>query len=377
MRDEIARILELAKAGTLTSAQAAEMIAALKDTAAPEAETPEAEAAAGRGFDSRHRGHRRHRHRHSRHREAGEHDHGADHVGEELQRAMGAGARTLRWALKSGLGWSSAWSGASSTNDSVLSKVQAPTGRDYVCENNHFAVAHLRDLKLMRSTFSDNDVDAAHLDDIELTDSQFTHQRVRGSSVANLVIEHGTIHDNELNGGRLARLAVDHGRLESCLINGSQLKDLGISSSVMSECRLNGVTLKTVVMNSDSHVKGLSLNGVMGRNWMLEGAVIADTSISGMRVDGLALRNSGLDNVRFSISEYAPRLDRRAFGLMRDVEFKRVVLKHCTFEDCSFDGTRFEGFDAANLTFKGVDFRGLVISSAEELQRLAGERRVA
>jgi uncharacterized protein YjbI with pentapeptide repeats len=145
----------------------------------------------------------------------------------------------------------------------------------------------------------------------------------------------------------------------------------------MSKCRLNGVTLKTVVMNTDSHVKGLALNGVLGRNWMLEGAVIADTSLSGMRVDGLALRNSGLDNVRFSIRDYAPRLDRRAFGLMRDVEFKRVVLKHCTFEDCSFDGTRFEGFDAADLTFEGVDFRGLVISSAEELQRLAGERRVA
>jgi uncharacterized protein YjbI with pentapeptide repeats len=62
---------------------------------------------------------------------------------------------------------------------------------------------------------------------------------------------------------------------------------------------------------------------------------------------------------------------------MRDVEFRRVVLKHCTFEDCSFDGTRFEGFEAANLIFSGVDFRDRVISSAEELQRLAGERRVA
>ena len=145
----------------------------------------------------------------------------------------------------------------------------------------------------------------------------------------------------------------------------------------MSECRLNGVTLKTVVINSDSHIKGLSLNGVLGRDWLMDGAVICDSSISGMRVDGLALRNSGLDNVSFSIRDYLPRLERRALGLMRDVEFKRVVLKHCKFEDCSFDGTRFEGFDAANLTFSGVDFRGLVISSADALQRLAGERRVA
>jgi len=364
MHEEIARILELAKNGTLTSEQAADMIAVLQTghvEPPPASEPP---------FEARHRGRRRHRHRYARHV-------GDEHLGEEIQRAVGAGARTLRWALKSGLGWSAAWSGASTSNDSVLSRVQAPAGTDYVCENNHFAVAHLRDLTLVRSTFSNNDVDAAHLDDIELTDSQFTHQRIRGSSVANLLIEHGTIHDNELNGGRLTRVGIDHGRLEGCLMNGTQLKDLGISSSVMAGCRLNGVTLKTVVVNSDSHVKGLSLNGVLGRNWLLEGAVMCDTSFSGMRVDGLALRNSGLDNVEISISDYAPRLDRRALGLMRDVEFKRVVLKHCTFENCTFDGSRFEGFEAANLNFSRVDFSGLVISSAEELQRLAGERRVA
>lgn len=365
MHEEITRILELAKAGTLTSAQAAEMIAALQNRPPPDPE-PSTET----DSEPRRRGRRRHRHRHTHHIDP-------EHLGEDVQRAMGAGARTLRWALKSGLGLGSPWSGASTSNEAVLSRVQAPAGNDFVCENNHFAVAHLRDLKLIRSTFSDNDVDAASLDDVELADSRFTEQRIRGSSVANVLVEHGTVHDNELNGGRLSRLAIDHGRLERCLINGSQLKDFGISASSMSECRINGVTLKTVVINADSHVKALSLNGVMGRNWLLENAVVSDSSISGMRVDGLALRSSGLDAVSFSIRDYVPRLERRAFGLMRDVEFKRVVLKHCTFEDCSFDGTHFEGFEAANLTFSGVDFGGLVIASAAELERLAGERRVA
>jgi uncharacterized protein YjbI with pentapeptide repeats len=56
---------------------------------------------------------------------------------------------------------------------------------------------------------------------------------------------------------------------------------------------------------------------------------------------------------------------------------QHVILKDCTFEDCRFDGTRFEGFDAANLTFRGVDFTGLVIKSADDLARLAGAQNVA
>src|SRR5215468_519663 len=85
MRDEIARILELAKAGTLTSAQAAEMIAALKDTTSDTMRS-DPEAAEERS-DTRHRRH--HRHRHSRHRGESQYGHGTEHLGEDLQRAIG------------------------------------------------------------------------------------------------------------------------------------------------------------------------------------------------------------------------------------------------------------------------------------------------
>ena len=41
------------------------------------------------------------------------------------------------------------------------------------------------------------------------------------------------------------------------------------------------------------------------------------------------------------------------------------------------DGTHFEGFDASDLTFRGVDFTGRVIKTADEFARLAQARNVA
>ncbi len=299
-----------------------------------------------------------------------------DDLGNDIERAMGAGARTLRWALKSGLQLKgSVW--GDDSNSAVLSRADAPTGHDFVCEANELAVSHLKDLRLNRSTFSHNELNAASMQDIELNDSRVTGQRLRGSSLKGALIENGELADNEFNGAGIVGLTVGKGRLTGCHFNGTQVRDLGISASPMENCRFNGTKLKTVVVRSDSIVKGLSLNGVLGRNWLFEDAVVADTQISGLRVDGLVLKGSGLERVTFKKTDWSEGLDPSSLGLLRDVELQRVILKDCRFEDCRFDGTRLEGFDAANLTFKHVDFTNLVIKTAEDFARLAGARSVA
>lgn len=377
MNAEIDRVLAMVKDGTLTPEQATEMIAALRQAAgaadaeaqpkgAP-ADEPRSESAGNRW--ERH--HRRHRQRHGRGFERV-----FDDLGNDIERAMGAGARTLRWALKSGLHLKgSTW--GDDSNSAVLSRADAPTGRDFVCEANELAVSHLKDLRLNRSTFSHNELNAASMQDIELNDSRATGQRLRGSSIKGGLIENGELSDNEFNGAGIVNLTVGKGRLTGCHFNGTQVRDLGISASAVESSRFNGTKLKTVVIRSDSIVKGLSLNGVLGRNWLFENAVVADTQISGLRVDGLVLKGSGLERVTFKKTDWSEHLDPSSLGLVRDVELQRVILKDCRFEDCRFDGTRLEGFDAANLTFKNVDFTNLVIKTAEDFARLAGARNVA
>ena len=378
MNDEIDRILSMVKDGTLTPEQATEMIGALREASRANSQEPQPDSApreeaastsrSDRGQGHRHRHRRRHGHRGF--------ERVFDDLGDDIERAMGAGARTLRWALKSGLHLKgSVW--GDDTNSAVLSRADSPVGHDFVCEANDLAVSHLRDLRLNRSTFSRNELNAASMQDIELNDSRVTGQRLRGSSIKGALIENGELADNDFNGAGVVSLTVGKGHLNGSKFNGTQIRDLGISASGVENCRFNGTKLKTVVVRTESIVKALSLNGVLGRNWLFEDAVVADTHISGLRVDGLVLKSSGLERVTFKKTEWSEHMDPSALGLIRDVEMQRVILKDCRFEDCRFDGTRLEGFDASNLTFKNVDFSNLVIKTAEDFARLAGERHVA
>jgi uncharacterized protein YjbI with pentapeptide repeats len=390
-RSEIERILKLATDGKLTTAQAAELIAALGDPASPQADArPGAAAGADSDFDDdfddrdatdadrEERRHRRRRHRH-RHRHAnwsgnwgGFRFDGPDHLAKDIERAVEIGTRTLRSVFGDGFGRS-----GDGANTSVLSHAIAPTGSDYKCEGNRFAVCNVNGIRLTRSTFSNNHVNAADVAEIDLADTTFVDQHVNGSSLRQMFAEHAEIRGNELNGAQWSRFTIGKGRLLDNLTNGTQLRDVGISESTVESCRFNGTRVKTLVVNAASHVKDLTLDGVLGRNWLLEGAVIANTRINGTRVDGLVMKRSGLDGVTFERRDFSSRHKGERLGLIRDLSLERCVLKNCTFEDCLFDGTRFEGFDAANLDFDGVDFRGLTITTAADFARLAGDRRVA
>jgi uncharacterized protein YjbI with pentapeptide repeats len=357
MQQEIDRVLEMVKDGTLTPQQAREMITALSQT--------------GAETESRRHRQRRRQRRHSRH-----FDRVLDDIGDDIERALGAGARTLRWALHEGLHLkSSEWGDAS--NSVVLSRADAPTGSEFVCQNNQLAVSQLKRLKLVRATFSDNELNAASIEEVELNESRMTGQCLRGSSIKGGLLENSEMSGNELNGARLVHLTASRGKLIGCHFNGSQVRDLGIADSALEDSRCNGTKLKTLVLRNDSLVKNLRLNGVLARDWLFEAAVLSDVQFSGLRVDGLAIRRGGLEAVTFKTARWRDRRDDDELPLMRGVDLTRVILKHCTFVDCRFDGTRLEGFEASGLTFDGVDFGNRVIRSAAELEQLAKAQDVA
>lgn len=360
MQAEIERVLELVKAGTLTAEQGAAMIAALRE---------DGPAATGDAGDAHH-GRRGHRWRHRHHRR-----HGVDvedvieRVGGDVERAIDAGTRSLRRVLESTFGERT----FDDANSAVLSRTETPAGSDFVFENNRLAVSHLRGLVLTRSTFAGNELNAASIDDVELTDARMTGLSLRGASLRGALIERGEVVDTELNGARLTGLTVADGRLASTSFNGSQVRDLGISRSRVEGGRISGSKLKTLVISADSHVQDLALSGVLGRDWLLDGAVLAATRFSGQRIDGLGIKRSGFDDVVFRTQRGGDLRASDRLGLVRDVVFERVILKRCRFVDCRFDGARFEGFEAADLEFVGVDFGNERIASAAAFAHLAGQ----
>jgi uncharacterized protein YjbI with pentapeptide repeats len=362
MQEEIDRVLEMVRDGTLTPEQAKEMIEALRGADAD-----------ARSESRQPRQRRRHRHRH-RHGDF-DPDRVLGHIGDDLERALGAGAKTLRWALHEGLHLKSAdWGDPS--NNVVLSRADEPTGSEFVCENNQLAVSQLKHLKLVRATFSNNEVNAASIEDMELIESRMTGVRLRGSSLKGGLLEHSEVADDELNGARLVNLTASRGRMIGCRFNGTQVRDLGIADSTLEASRVSGAKLKTVLLRGDSLVKHLEIKGVLARDWLLESAVLSDVVFSGLKVDGLVIRKGGLENVTFKTARWRDH-DDDELARMRGVELTRVILKDCSFVDCRFDGTRLEGFEASGLEFDGVDFGDRVIRSAAELERLGRTRDVA
>jgi hypothetical protein len=199
---------------------------------------------------------------------------------------------------------------------------------------------------------------------------------LRGSSLKGGLLEHSEVADDELNGARLVNVTASRARMIGCRFNGTQVRDLGIADSTLEASRVSGAKLKTVVLRGDSLVKNLEIKGVLARDWLLEGAVLSDVLLSGLKVDGLVIRNGGLENVTFKTTRWRDHDDDELIR-MRGVELTHVILKDCSFVDCRFDGTRLEGFEASGLEFDGVDFGDRVIRSAAELERLGRTRDVA
>ena len=117
---------------------------------------------------------------------------GPDHLAKDIERAVDIGTRTLRSVFGSGFG-RGGFSG-DTTNSTVLSRAIAPTGSDFKCEGNHFAVCNVNGIRLTRSTFSNNHVNAADVADIDLSDSTFIEQHVNGSSLRQVFGGSGGLH---------------------------------------------------------------------------------------------------------------------------------------------------------------------------------------
>lgn len=374
-RDEIGRILKMVEDGVLDRSQAAELIDALSGDSGQRTREDTGDPGPARDHRSstrktrhRRRGARR-RGRH--HGAAGDLGEAIDDLGTELQQAIEIGSRTLKRALKQSVRLES-W--VDETNRATFSRADAPEGEDFICCDNNFTVSQLHNLTLRRATFRANELNAAAITDLEVVDGSFDQQHLRGSSLRQVLVENGSIVDNQLNGAQLTRLTLADGRVAGNVFNGAQIRDIGIAQSRLEESRVNAAKLKHLVLRGGSHVRGLTINGVAGRDWLFDAALFDALELSGLRVSGLAVRNSGLERCSIRTEDWARRFEDRSMALVRDLTLDHVIMKDCHFVDCRFDRTQFRDANLAHLWFEGVDFSGMALSSQADFKRLATDR---
>ncbi len=370
-QDELDRILKMVEDGVLDRAQAAELIAAL-DRPAGESATDaprheDTDAKRRRGPRGRHRRHRR------RHRDqsADGIERAIDELGEELQDAIDLGARTLKRSVMQSVRLES-W--IDDSNRAAFSRTESPEGEDFTCNDNSFTVSQLRNVVLRHASFCSNELNAAAIGDLEVTDGSFNGQHLRGSSLRQVLAENSAIVANQLNGAQLTSLTLADARLEANSFNGAQIRDLGIAQSSIEESRFNAAKLKHLVLRADTRVKSLDVNGVAGRDWLMDAALLDDVDLNGLRIDGLALRNCGLERCSIRTEDWARRFERRDLLLVRDLQLDHVVMSDCHFVDCRFDRTTIREVKLSGLTFEGVDFSGMQLSDEADFQRLASGR---
>jgi uncharacterized protein YjbI with pentapeptide repeats len=412
MRDEVERILKMVEEGVLTSAQASDMIAALsagvEQAATGSQEAPTGAQQALRGAqqprtdtqkgtqsegepngaqhrageqDSQEPGGRRRRHQ-RRGRGGSRRRRGAEaslegmieDIGEEIQHAVDLGTKAVRRAIKDTVspeGW------GDTSNAATFAKAEEPSGEDFRCEGNQLTLAQLRGLRLHRSEFCNNELNAAGVAELDVSDGAFNDNTLRGSSLNRALIEQSVVASNQFNGVALSRLTLAGSRLEQTIFNGVQIKELALAESIVRGCRLNGVKLKSVVFKADTHLHDVAFKGVMGRHWLCEGANLANVAFTGLRIDGLSLEHAGLENCSMKTQDWSGPFERGDLLLVRKLKLERVVLRDCHFVDCTLDDTTLHNFHAEGLHFEAVDFTGMTISSAAELAALAGSRDVA
>ncbi|MYE81169.1 MAG: hypothetical protein F4X36_04865 [Gammaproteobacteria bacterium] len=342
MREEIERILEMQERGELTREEAAARIEALARDAAGARERSRP------SFEDLERS--------------------IGNLGREFGNVLARASKGIGEALRP-----ESW--VNETNPATFSKAEPPGGDDFRCEGNSLNLARVTRMRLLESTFADNELHAAGIERFDCDGSVFARNALRASSIERFELEDGTVTDNQCNASRLAAWRLSSASVERCRLNATQATDVALSGSTIREARWNAVQLSGMTLDDDTALDGLALNGVAGRDWTFHDTKLIDSSVSGLRIVGLTCRSTRLAHCTLRHGDWVRGIDPRERFALRNVRMEHTVLEHCEFVDCRLDDTTFEHVEVSGLVFRDVDFSGMTLKSSEELAELASTGR--
>ncbi len=313
VRDEIERILAMQERGELTREETASRLEAL----ARQASSREGSDDLRRSFGD---------------------------IGRDIQNVLERASKTLGAALRT-----EEW--VNERNSATLSRAEPPVGENFRCHGNRLHLVRVTGLRLSESEFTDNDLQAGALEQLECSQAVFARNALRASYLDRVRIDDGEFSDNQCNAVRLA--------------------DWQLASSRVTTSRLNGVQLTALVLRNGAAMEGLALNGVAGKNWVLDDTTLSAVTLTGLQVGGFTCLGTRLAGCVLRHADWVRGLDRRDLFRVRGLRIERSDLENCEFVDCRFAGTTFVNVHASDLVFRNVDFSGQTVASSEELERLA------
>jgi uncharacterized protein YjbI with pentapeptide repeats len=336
MKEQIRKILEMAKAGTVSDAQAAELIEALGARSATESARP-VQIPPMR----------------------------PPHFGERVglfERVIDAvsGGRTssVSGVLPSHM----------NGNDFSMSEVAVIGGTDFVFRDNHVRMSHLKDLTLTRTEMIGNDIGSSKVRDVTCRDSAITGCTIHASSFEDVALEDSQMTQLQMRASKFSDARLQKSRIEELAITASQVKDLALSEgSLWERSRIEATHLM---------------------HWATKSSTIADVGFDMSRLSNVAVTRSVL---RISMVRGYRWSDVKVLDcVFEDVMFgggeanRKCLVKDATFENCKFDkaifaDTMIVATTIRNVTLTGVKVMDVVLKdrvidgNAQFLEAIGGE----
>lgn len=305
MRDQIQRVLAMAKAGQLTDDQAAQLIEEIAQTERGPASGVESAGGAGVGGGA-----------------------GERSVLERVVHAVSGGhSSVVSGVHASGL----------RENAFSMSHVDVRQNRDAVFQANVVRMSRVAQVELNASEMSENELHSATFTHLDVNHSALTGSTFFATSIDNVTFEDSTIRALNMRSGVWKDVKLENARFD----------DVGMSSTVLKQVKL-GPNVEW------SHVKleSVQAKGINSERSALDDVAFEATKISDLSVTGTKLRVAMVRGYRWK--------DVRLVDcVFEDVLFggdgnRKCVFADVTFENCNISRSMFMDTVLADVTIRNV-----------------------
>ncbi len=318
MKEEIRRILEMVKAGTLTDEQATALLAELSSP--PRRDDAE-------------RSSRRTARR-------------SDGVIEPLFSLLRNTVSGAMDAMSSGLGATSSLGGvfASDLKDNAvhMSRCDSPNGSDYVFKGNSVRMSSVTDVSLDHAEMKDNRFDASKIESLKISQGEMSDCDVVASAFDHVVIDSGHLVGSEVSSSKCTRLTL-------------------CGDSTWEQVRLRGGAFKEIVVGAGSHWRDLSVAGAHVGGLASNASLLEDVELQGVHLTDITFDRTEWRNV-----------------LARAIRMARTTFVDCAFDDvllaageawswkkCGFEDVRMEACKLNKVLFSDCRFVRVVIRNVD------------
>ncbi len=284
MKEEIMKIMSMNKEGKISDDQAAELLAALKSEDKEEVKKPEIETE----FQST--------------EETAKQSKGlfdlselggliSELVNVSIEGAMGE----VREAIKD---VKTSFKSTGASNNS-MSKVEKPTGENYLYEDNQFHVSYAKGIHLDDCEMTDNQFHASRVDELKIYGGSLRDGQFQGSSVEEMELVDSNIDDVKFQGTKTSKLLIKDSGIQDLVLQGASLKSLEIVKARWTDVQLKGVSCSNTKF-FDSKFEDVVMNGCSLKGTTFSGIEMTDTHWKNVKLIDCEVSNVQLEDFQIS-----------------------------------------------------------------------------